>query len=49
MKTYVQYPPRRLQSGGYDGPIEISKYQQFDWLREQLAKGGINLTLPTGN
>ena len=34
MKTYVKYPPRKLQSMGYDGPIEISKYQQFQWVRE---------------
>jgi arylsulfatase A-like enzyme len=49
MMTYVQYPPRKLQSMGYDGPIEISKYQKFQWIREQLAKDGINLALPTGN
>ena len=49
MMTYVQYPPRKLQSMGYDGPIEISKFQKFQWLREQLAKDGINLSLPTGN
>jgi hypothetical protein len=29
MKTYVQYPPRKLQSATYTGQIEISKYQQF--------------------
>jgi arylsulfatase A-like enzyme len=40
MKTYVQYPPRKLQSATYTGPIEISKYQQFQWVRDQLAKGG---------
>ena len=39
MKTYVQYPPRKLQSMGYDGPIEISKYQKFQWVREQLIEG----------
>jgi arylsulfatase A-like enzyme len=49
MKTYVKYPPRKLQSMGYDGPIEISKYQKFQWLREQLQKEGLNLQLPTGN
>ena len=31
------------------GPIEISKYQQFQWVREQLGKEGFNLPLPTGN
>jgi hypothetical protein len=34
----IKYPPRKLESEGYDGPIEISEYQQFQWLREQLAK-----------
>ena len=49
METYVKYPPRKLQSMGYDGPIEISKYQQFQSVREQLAKEGFNLALPGGN
>ncbi|TWU32779.1 Arylsulfatase precursor [Novipirellula aureliae] len=49
MKTYVKYPPRKLQSAGYDGPITISDYQKFDWLRKSLAEDGINLPLPTGN
>jgi len=49
MKTYVEYPPRKLQSLGYTGPITISSYQRFQWIREQLQKEGINLTLPTGN
>jgi arylsulfatase len=49
MMTYVKYPPRKLQSMGYDGPIEISKYQKFQWLREQLGREGFNLQLPTGN
>ena len=49
MKTYVQYPPRKLQSMGYDGPIELSKYQKFQYLRETLEKDGINIPLPTGN
>lgn len=49
MKTYLQYPPRKMQSLGYTGPIELSKYQQFEWLRDQLKKDGFNLTLPNGN
>ena len=49
MKTYVKYPPRKLQSMGYDGPIELSKYQKFQYVREMLAKDGINIPLPTGN
>lgn len=49
MKTYVEYPPRKLQSESYTGPIEISKYQQFQWVREQLEKEGVKIPLPTGN
>ena len=49
MKTYVQHPPRKLQSLGYNGPVELSKYQSFQWLRESLEKDGVNIPLPTGN
>ena len=49
MKTYVQYPPRKLQSVTYDGPITISNYQRFQWLREQLTKEASDLPMPTGN
>jgi len=49
MKTYVQYPPRKLQSMGYDGPITLSGYQKFQWMRQQLEKEGVNIPLPTGN
>jgi arylsulfatase len=34
---------------GYDGPITLSGYQKFQWLREHLEKDGINIPLPTGN
>jgi len=49
MKTYLQYPPRKMQSEVYTGPIELSKYQQFQWLREQLGKEGFDMPMPTGN
>ncbi|MGO8953874.1 MAG: arylsulfatase [Rhodomicrobium sp.] len=49
MQTYVRYPPRKLQSEAYDGPIEISKYEKFQWIRQQLAKEGVSLPMPTGN
>ena len=49
MKTYIEYPPRKLQSMSYTGPIEISKYQQFQWVREQLQKDGVSIPLQTGN
>ena len=49
MKTYAKYPPRKLQSEVYTGPITITSYQRFQWVREQLEKGGVNLPMPTGN
>jgi arylsulfatase A-like enzyme len=49
MKTYVQYPPRKLQSETYSGPITITQYQHFQWIRDELAKEGVSIPLPTGN
>jgi arylsulfatase len=49
MKTYVKYPPRKLQSMGYDGPIELSKYQKFQYIREALKNEGVNIPMPAGN
>ena len=48
MKTYVQYPPRKLQSESYTGPITISQYERLQSVRERLANEGISLPLPTG-
>ncbi|MGR3804392.1 arylsulfatase [Marinibacterium profundimaris] len=49
MKSYVTYPPRKLQSETYTGPITISNYQRFEWVRDQLAKDGVSIGMPTGN
>jgi arylsulfatase len=49
MQTYIKYPPRKLQSMTYTGPITISNYQRFEWVRKQLGEEGINLPMPTGN
>ncbi|WP_200797171.1 arylsulfatase [Microbulbifer donghaiensis] len=49
MKTYLQYPPRKLQSESYSGPITITEYQRFQWLRDQLEKDGVKIPMPTGN
>ncbi|WGL17655.1 arylsulfatase [Microbulbifer bruguierae] len=49
VKTYIKYPPRKLQSETYTGPITISGYQRFKWVREQLEKEGVRIPLPTGN
>ncbi|QGM96744.1 arylsulfatase [Methylocystis parvus] len=49
MQTYLKHPPRKLQSEGYSGPITITQFQRFDYLREQLAKEGFQIGLPVGN
>lgn len=49
MKTYIKYPPRKLQSMTYSGPITISNYQRYQWLRDELQKEGVTIPLPTGN
>jgi arylsulfatase len=46
MATFVQYPPRKLQSDGYTGPITITNYQKFQWLRDSLKKDGVDISLP---
>jgi arylsulfatase A-like enzyme len=49
MATYVKYPPRKVQSYGYTGPITLSNYERFQWVRDQLAKEGVTIAMPTGN
>jgi arylsulfatase A-like enzyme len=49
MKTYVQYPPRKLQSEVYTGPITISQYERLQTVREMLSKEGVTLPMPSGN
>ncbi len=49
MKTYIDYPPRKMQSEGYDGPLTLSAYERFQYIRESLAKDGFKLSLPNGN
>jgi len=49
MKTYIKYPPRKLQSESYSGPITLSQYQRLQYVREALQKEGFNIPLPSGN
>lgn len=49
MKTYVKYPPRKLQSEGYSGPLTLTQYQRLKHVRDSLEKDGISLPMPTGN
>ncbi|MBC2601566.1 arylsulfatase [Puniceicoccus vermicola] len=49
MKTYAQYPPRKLQSEVYTGPVTLTDYERYEHIREAVEKEGISLPMPTGN
>ncbi|CAB3810252.1 arylsulfatase [Paraburkholderia fynbosensis] len=49
MQTYVKYPPRKLQSEGYSGPITLTQYQRLSYIRDELQKNGFNIPMPSGN
>ena len=49
METYIDYPPRKLQSEVYSGPITLPQYQRFQHVRNALEKDGFSLPMPTGN
>ena len=49
MKTYVQYPPRKLQSESYSGPVTLTDYQRYQSVREALMRDGVNIPMPNGN
>jgi arylsulfatase A-like enzyme len=49
MKTYLEYPPRKLQSETYTGPITLSQYERFQFIRQELQKEGFSLPMPSGN
>jgi len=49
VKSYIKYPPRKLQSETYTGPLTLSQYQRFQYVRQALEKDGFSLPMPTGN
>ncbi|CAN7634239.1 arylsulfatase [Rhizobium sp. LjRoot98] len=49
MATYVKYPPRKQQSLTYTGPLTLSNYEKYQWVRDSLSKEGISIPMPTGN
>ena len=49
MKTYLDYPPRKLQSEVYTGPVTLLQYQRFQHIRDELQKQGFTIGLPSGN
>ncbi|MBB5190865.1 arylsulfatase [Silvimonas terrae] len=49
MATYVKYPPRKPQGEAYTGPITLTQYMRFQYVRDNLAKEGFNLPMPSGD
>lgn len=49
MKTYMEYPPRKLQSEVYTGPVTLTQYQRFKYVRDALKEEGFSIGLPSGN
>ncbi|MBB5191831.1 arylsulfatase [Silvimonas terrae] len=47
MATYVKYPPRKMQGEGYSGPITLTQYQRFQYIRDQLSKEGFQIPMPS--
>lgn len=43
MKTYVEYPPRPLQSEVFTGPMGISKFRTIQEIKEMMNQKGIIL------
>jgi arylsulfatase len=43
MKTYVKYPPRKLQSETYTGPMTIVRFRTIEQIKKELKKQGIEL------
>jgi hypothetical protein len=48
-QTRFQYPPRKLQSAIYSGPIIIISYQIFEVIRKQLEKYEISTSNSAGS
>jgi arylsulfatase len=47
-KTFIENPPRKLQSLGYTGPVTISGYQRFEHIQSQLKSEGIKISFGPG-
>ena len=43
MNTYIQYPPRTLQSEVYSGPMEITRFKTLQEVKMLMKEKGIQL------
>ena len=44
MKSYEKYPPRKLQSDFYDGPVTIERFRKIEAIEAILKKKGIDIS-----
>jgi arylsulfatase len=49
MQSYIKFPPRKIQSETYTGPITITQYERFKHVKDQLANEGFHIGMPVGN
>jgi arylsulfatase A-like enzyme len=43
VKSYIQYPPRKMQSDAYSGPLTIDRFRALEQLAPVLKKQGISI------
>jgi hypothetical protein len=44
MKSYDKYPPRKMQSDFYDGPMAIKRFRKIEKIEAILKKKGIDIS-----
>ena len=44
MATYKEYPPRKMQSEVYTGPMTVERFRKFEQIKRLLKKKGIELS-----
>jgi arylsulfatase len=49
MKTLHSIPSTQDAGRGVCWTVTLTQYQHFQFIRDQLAKEGINMALPSGN
>jgi hypothetical protein len=48
MKSYETYPPRKMQSEVYTGPMTIERFRKIEDIKDLLKKKGIQIPVPDG-
>jgi arylsulfatase len=48
MKSYETYPPRKMQSEVYTGPMTIERFRKIEEIKDLLKKKGIQIPVLDG-